>query len=181
MKLNQEELYVALGLLCRKIEACGASPALTDAVFFADLVRQSIGNQFNPANGFSAEAVRAEIGLPAEAAPVQRSEKMAGTEPPSAIRELTSRAKGFRKDLDDVLQKMKAHRDEITVPGLYIEGVEDKRELVANHVISLRAVEDAVMRQGMVLKCIGATPNPYPNSYKPESPVIEPTADGIKL
>lgn len=111
----------------------------------------------------------------------QRSEKMAGTEPPSAIRELTALAKMFRKDLDDVLQKMKAHRDEITTPGLYIEGVEDQREVVANHVLSLRHVEDAIMRQGMALKCIGATPNPYPNSYKPESPVIEPTADGLKL
>lgn len=94
---------------------------------------------------------------------------------------LTSIAKGFRKDLDDVLQKMKSHRDAITMTGAILPGVEDQREVVANHILSLRAVEDAVMRQGMVLKCIGATPNPYPNSYKPESPVIEPTADGIKL
>ena len=26
-----------------------------------------------------------------------------------------------------------------------------------------------------------ATANPYPQSYNPESPVIEPTADGLKL
>lgn len=101
--------------------------------------------------------------------------------PETIPQKLTVTAKRFRKDLDDVLQKMKALRDEITTPGILLEGVEDQREVVANHVISLRAVEDAVMRQGMVLKCIGATPNPYPNSYKPESPVIEPTADGIKL
>ena len=259
MKLNQEELWAALGHLCRKIEACGASPELTAAVTLASDIRWSVGSKDNrPLDNAYSEVLKViggpivaleHVGLkpheqrvaveldelnerirklhallidndklakldkvavedlvgqyhvmlayqdilirrlnrfrgiepgPSEQ-PVQRSEKMAGTEPPSAIRELTSLAKGFRKDLDEVLQRMKAHRDEITTPGLYIEGVEDQLEVVANHIISLRAVEDAVMRQGMVLKCIGATPNPYPNSYKPESPVIEPTADGIKL
>lgn len=39
---------------------------------------------------------------------------------------------------------------------------------------------------GMDLKAIneespGASPSPYPESYNPESPVIEPTADGLKL
>jgi len=40
---------------------------------------------------------------------------------------------------------------------------------------------------GMDLKAINEespsdeTANPYPQSYNPESPVIEPTADGLKL
>lgn len=94
---------------------------------------------------------------------------------------LTAEAKAIRADLDAVLQRMKTHRDEITTPHLHMEGVKDQREVVANHIISIRAVEDAIMRQGMVLKCIGATPNPYPKSYDASSPVIEPTADGINL
>jgi len=65
--------------------------------------------------------------------------------------------KQFRKDLDAVLQNIKA------APR------KGRERLLA-----------AIMWLGMDLKDIGA-PNPYPHSYDPTSPVIEPTADGLKL
>lgn len=93
---------------------------------------------------------------------------------------LVKEAKEIRKALDDVLQRMKAHRDNIAIPGSSLEGCNDPREVVPNHILSIRHVEDAIMRQGMVLKCIG-NPNPYPTSYDPSSPTVEPTADNLKL
>ena len=41
-------------------------------------------------------------------------------------------------------------------------------------------LKEAIMWLGMELKRIGA-PNPYPQSYNPDSTVVEPTADGLKL
>jgi len=41
-------------------------------------------------------------------------------------------------------------------------------------------IKEAIMWLGMDLKDLG-TPNPYPNSYKPENTVVDPTADGLKL
>lgn len=52
--------------------------------------------------------------------------------------------------------------------------------------IALTKIQEAIMWLGMDLKAIneeqpGASPNPYPQSYNPDSKVIEDTADGIKL
>lgn len=52
--------------------------------------------------------------------------------------------------------------------------------IVPQHILSTRDLESCIMRQGMALKYIG-TPNPYPESKNPESSVVEPTADGLKL
>ena len=41
-------------------------------------------------------------------------------------------------------------------------------------------LQEAIMWLGMDLKDLG-TANPYPNSYKPENTVVDPTADGLKL
>lgn len=41
-------------------------------------------------------------------------------------------------------------------------------------------IEEAIMWLGMDLKDLG-NPNPYPNSYKPENAIVDPTADGLKL
>jgi hypothetical protein len=71
--------------------------------------------------------------------------------------------KQWRVDLDGVLQKIK------TAGG--------SRE----RSITITKLQEAIMWLGMDLKRINETPNPYPESYNPESPKIEPTADGLKL
>jgi hypothetical protein len=72
-------------------------------------------------------------------------------------------SKRFRQNLDTVLQEMKEHRlnliGQSREPNTPPIG-EDMQEAIAHHTLSLRAVEDAMMRQGMVLKNIGG-PNPY--------------------
>ena len=56
--LQQEDIYAALGKAMQKIEAAGASPELTAAVVIVGDVRQSIGNQWNPADRYAAQRVR---------------------------------------------------------------------------------------------------------------------------
>lgn len=103
--------------------------------------------------------------------------------------EAIATAKQFRKDMDDILQRMKAHKTALTsrmaqaqtAENIAAQGViEDHQDLIAQHILSLRDLESAIMRQGMALKAIG-NPTPYPNSYNPQSPVVDPTADGLKL
>ena len=86
-------------------------------------------------------------------------------------------AKTFRKDADELLQRMKTHKK-----CLVFEAGEvlEAGEVIAQHTLSIRDLESAIMRQGMALKYIGA-PNPYPNSKDPSNTVVEPTADGLKL
>jgi len=88
-------------------------------------------------------------------------------------------AKQFRKDADELLQRMKQHKQALTEERIN-SIADDKGEVIAQHVISILALENCIMRQGMVLKNIG-NPTPYPESYNPASPVVEPTADGLKL
>ena len=47
-------------------------------------------------------------------------------------------------------------------------------------VISKEAMKEAIMWLGMNLKQLG-NENPYPNSYKPENAIVDPTADDLKL
>lgn len=70
--------------------------------------------------------------------------------------------KQMRVYLDAGLQKMKS-----TAPS-------------RNLALAITELEYSIMRLGMELKDIG-TPNPYPNSYKPENTIVEPTADGLKM
>jgi hypothetical protein len=42
-----EVLFEALGRIVDRIEACGASPELTNAVCLASDLRQAVGNQYN--------------------------------------------------------------------------------------------------------------------------------------
>ena len=70
--------------------------------------------------------------------------------------------KALRKGLDEQLQNLKA--------------LPSSREIS----LSVTKVQEGIMWLGMELKRIGST-NPYPNSYDPTSPVVEPTADGLKL
>ncbi len=100
--------------------------------------------------------------------------------------EVIAAAKQFRVDADALLQRMKVHRRNLLASeGMdcatdHPERFEDGGEAVAQHTLSIRDLESAIMRQGMVLKNIG-NPNPYPESYNPASPVVAPTADGLKL
>lgn len=70
--------------------------------------------------------------------------------------------KQIRVDLDKVLQELKE-----------LKGSRERS-------LSITKLQEAIMWLGMDLKRLNA-PNPYPNSYKPENTIIEPTADGLKL
>lgn len=93
--------------------------------------------------------------------------------------ELIKKAKELRVSMDSVLQQMKSHKTEIAA-SLKTNNHQDPGEVLAQHTISIRDLESAIMRQGMVLKHLAA-PNPYPNSYNPENATVEPTADGLKM
>ena len=86
-------------------------------------------------------------------------------------------SKQFRKDADDLLQRMKEHKKALVEERT--NSLVDDGEVIAQHIISMRALEDCIMRQGMVLKNIG-NPTPYPESYNPESSTVHPTS-GVKL
>ncbi len=101
----------------------------------------------------------------------------------AAAETVVSQTKQFRKDMDEVLQRIKrgSERDYtgLREPGALVRSSRH-RSLAITHV------EDAIMRLGMDLKAIneenpGAAPNPYPESMNPGSPVVEPTADGLHL
>lgn len=92
-------------------------------------------------------------------------------------------AKQFRVDADALLQRMKEHRKQLPealASHHLAKEFGDAGEVMAQHTLSMRDLESAIMRQGMVLKNIGGE-KPYPESYNPASPVIEPPADGLKM
>ena len=73
------------------------------------------------------------------------------------------KVKQLRKDIDDVIQRVKA--------------LDDCREVS----ICIIKLQEAVMWLGMDLKRIGET-NPYPNSKDPSTGTkIDPTADNLKF
>jgi hypothetical protein len=89
-------------------------------------------------------------------------------------------SKGWRQRLDAILQEMKDQiKTERQQPG-------PPQEHGRHLALSVTHLEDSIMRQGMRMKAIdeavaGAAPNPYPESYNPQSTKVEPTSDGIKL
>lgn len=88
-----------------------------------------------------------------------------------------AQTKQHRKDLDEVLQRIKRDSDKSFAgerPPDHAVRASRERSL------AITKVEEAVMWLGMDLKAQN-TPNPYPNSYNPQSSVIDPTADGLKL
>ena len=91
-------------------------------------------------------------------------------------------AKTFRKEADDLLQRMKEHTKEMRSQSQSGEAPigDDFPEAIAQHTISTRDLESCIMRQGMALKYVG-TPNPYPDSKDPTNTVVNPTADGLKM
>jgi len=88
-------------------------------------------------------------------------------------------AKQFRKDADELLQRMKQHKT-VFREEIAFGACDDAGEAIAQHTLSIRDLESAIMRQGMALKYIG-NPDPYPESRNPDSPVVEPTADGLTM
>ncbi len=91
-------------------------------------------------------------------------------------------AKTFRKEADELLQRMKDHAKLLKAKEEYTsdEAFIDKGEVIAQHILATRDLEGAIMRQGMALKYIG-NPNPYPDSKDPSNTVVNPTADGLKM
>lgn len=73
-----------------------------------------------------------------------------------------SNTKQLRKDIDEVLQRVKS--------------LDSSRETS----LAITKLQEAVMWLGMNLKRLGEV-NPYPESYNPKSTEIAPTADGLKL
>ena len=73
--------------------------------------------------------------------------------------------KQFRKDLDEVLQKMKE-----------ISGFYNTRE----RSLSVIKLQECIMWLGMELKELGSQ-NPYPNSYDTSNAKVDPVSDGLKL
>jgi len=59
--LTREETFAALLLLSHKIEACGASPALTAAVSLCGDILFATGNQWNPVRRYAVNNVRAAL------------------------------------------------------------------------------------------------------------------------
>jgi len=70
--------------------------------------------------------------------------------------------KQWRKDLDATLQQVK-------------QGAPSRERS-----LTITKLQEAIMWLGRDLKRLNE-PNPYPQSYNPESPVIEKTADGLTL
>ncbi len=96
---------------------------------------------------------------------------------PAGVPPEVAQTKQHRKDLDEVLQRLKRDSDKnypgARTPNHVVRGSRE-RSLAATKL------EEAIMWLGMDLKAMG-TPTPYPNSYNPASPVIDPTADGLKM
>ena len=117
-------------------------------------------------------------------------EAVATVEGPVTKATAVATAKSFRKEADELLQKMKTQKAALIQRSHEGRGVvelrphgetfEDINECIAQHILSIRDLEGCIMRQGMALKYIG-NPDPYPQSRNPDSPVVEPTADGLKL
>lgn len=92
-------------------------------------------------------------------------------------------SKQLRKEIDAVTQNLRRDSDPdftgFRDPDHPVRGSKER-------YIALIKLQEATMWLGMDLKAIneetpGAAPDPYPESRNPESPVVEPTADGVKL
>ena len=93
-------------------------------------------------------------------------------------------SKQLRKDLDEVLQRLKQTAG--IGPGGAIQSQTDTVRWSPERSLAAQRITEGIMWLGMDLKAIneanpGACANPYPESKNPASPVVEPTADGLKL
>lgn len=79
-------------------------------------------------------------------------------------------------NVDNEVKKIKQCRVELDAALQNVRNLDGCRE----SSIAITKIQEAIMWLGMDLKRIG-NPNPYPESYNPESSKVEPTADGLKL
>jgi hypothetical protein len=103
------------------------------------------------------------------------------TTPTETVHPLVAQTKTWRRDLDAILQQIKAASVQNPPPD-YPAFNRSSRE----RSTAITKVQEAIMWLGMDLKAmseegIDGCSNPYPQSKNPQSPVIEPTADGLKL
>lgn len=96
-----------------------------------------------------------------------------------------AQTKQYRKDLDEVLQQLKQDSDtkRERTEKCVVRGSRERS-------IAITKLQEAIMWLGMDLKAwreeqpadeAECAANPYPESYNPESPVVEKTADDLKL
>lgn len=94
-----------------------------------------------------------------------------------------AQTKTHRKNLDAILQEIRRDSDKDFTgersPDHVVRSSRERSQAITK-------IQEGIMWLGMDLKAIneaapGTAPNPYPESYNPTSPAIEPTADGIKL
>ena len=78
--------------------------------------------------------------------------------------------------IDEQVVKTKELRVALDAQLQILKSLPGSRELS----ISITKLQESIMWLGMNLKALNE-PNPYPNSYKPENTIIEPTADGLAL
>ena len=95
---------------------------------------------------------------------------------------IVSDTKLFRKDLDGILQRLK-RRSGVSEAQ---QGDETKVRQSRERSIARTKIEEAILWLGLDLKAqneegVPGTDNPYPESKNPDSPVIEETADNLKL
>jgi hypothetical protein len=88
----------------------------------------------------------------------------------------------LRQQLDSCLQNLKCSCGLNNTPPIPTENQRNSRE----RSLAITKIQEAIMWLGMDLKAMHeegtpGTDNPYPKSYDPASPVIEKTADGLKL
>lgn len=107
------------------------------------------------------------------------------TEEPEPVPETqVAQTKRWRHQLDAILQEMKGVREaEFYGEMEVVRGREDEvkyNDLREARGASIRHLMESIMWCGKILSGLG-TPNPYPQSYNPESPVVEKTADNLKL
>lgn len=97
-------------------------------------------------------------------------------------RQFIVKSKEFRKEADDLLQRMKANKKEFSSqPRDHAIALLDEGEAIAQLTLSIRNLESCIMRQGMALKYIGATPIRILSPKNPDNAIVHPTADNLKL
>lgn len=109
-----------------------------------------------------------------------------GTEP-------TPRCASTVQDLDGEIYRLVHERNRLAAHAFDVAAVKEMRRGLDERLqtikgwkpsrersLTITKLQEAIMWLGMDLKRLNE-PNPYPSSYSPESPVIEPTADGLKL
>lgn len=98
-------------------------------------------------------------------------------EKPNNVPPLVAQTKTWRRDLDVILDDMqRGSKPNYTGPRAPDHPVRSCEE----RSTAIRKLKECIMWLGMDLKAQNE-PNPYPSSKDPASPVIEPTADGLKL